>query len=133
MAEVGRPTVMDKDTLRKLEDAFSNDATDIQACFLANISTTALYDYQKEHPEFTERKNALKAMITYQAKRNLKDKVISGDTETSKWLLARKEKGEYSERLENTGKDGKDLIASPVLVKFLDDKPTNDNRDSAGV
>jgi len=79
----GRPTVFDDITLKKLEDAFSNDATDVQACFLANISPASLYNYQKEHPEFLERKNALKAMTAYQAKLNIKNKIIGGDVTTS--------------------------------------------------
>ena len=36
MNKVGAPSKIDEITLKKLEDAFSNDATDIQACFLAN-------------------------------------------------------------------------------------------------
>lgn len=114
MADVGRPTVMDEITLQKLESAFSNDATDEQACFLANISEATLYNYQKEHPEFIERKKALKKMITYQAKVNIKNKIIEGDIETSKWILPKREKEDYSERQELTGKDGKDLIVQPV-------------------
>ena len=117
----GRPTIIDEITLQKLECAYSNDATDEQACFLANISPQTLYNYQKEHPEFIERKQALKSMVTYQAKSNLKELIFSQEKElekerieASKWILPKKEKGEYSERTELTGKDGKDLIVQPI-------------------
>ena len=53
-------------------------------------------------------------MITYQAKVNIKNKIIEGDIETSKWILPKREKEDYSERQELTGKDGKDLIVQPV-------------------
>lgn len=114
MADVGRPTVMDEITLLKLEEAFSNDATDAQACFLANISPATLYKYQVEHPEFIERKNALKGMMVYQAKINIKNKILEGDIDTSKWILPKKEKAEYSERQELSGPEGKELPA-PIL------------------
>ncbi len=125
----GRPTVFDEITLQKLEIAFSNDATDEQACFIANISPSSLYNYQKEHPEFLERKRALKAMMSYQAKSNLKELIYSQEKElekerieASKWILPKKEKGDYSERSEITGKDGKDLIVN--VVKYGDTNST---------
>ena len=49
MNEVGRPTVMTDEVIRILEEAFSNDATDEQACFLANISPSSLYKFQEEN------------------------------------------------------------------------------------
>lgn len=129
MAEVGRPTVMDDLTLQKLEEAFSNDATDVQACFLANISPATLYNYQNDHPEFLERKKALKEMTVYQAKINIKNKIMDGDLETSKWILPKKEKAEYSERFEHSGPDGKEL-PTQVLVKFIDCETRNDTNSS---
>jgi len=126
MADVGRPTIMTPEILNKLEVAYSNDATDEQACFLANISHQTLYNYQKEHPEFIERKKALKSMVTYQAKSNLKELIFSQEKElekekieASKWILPKKEKQDYSERTELTGKDGKDLIVN--VVKYDND------------
>lgn len=117
MAEpVGRPSVFDETTLQKLEEAFSNDATDVQACFLANISPASLYNYQKENPEFLERKKALKGMTAYQAKINIKNKIIDGDVDTSKWYAERKEKNEgFSLRTELTQAEGKEF-PTPILA-----------------
>lgn len=125
MADVGRPTVMTPEVIAKLEEAFSNDATDLQACFLAGISKDALYDYQKEYPEFYDRKMMLKGMTTYQAKINIKNKVMDGDVPTSQWLAERKEKQEYSTRSEHTGADGKDL-PTPILAYVSSD---NSNKE----
>lgn len=120
----GRPTVMTKLVVSKLEEAYANDATDEQACFLANISKQTLYDYQAKHPEFVDRKKALKAMVTYQAKINIKEAIFGDDTkekiESSKWLLPKKEKAEYSERTELTGADGKDLVPDPETKGKID-------------
>jgi hypothetical protein len=125
----GRPTIMDEITLQKLEGAFANDATDEQACFIANISQQTLYNYQKEHPEFIDRKKALKSMVSYQAKYNLKELIYSQEKElekerieASKWILPKREKDIYSERNELTGKDGKDLTVN--VIKYGDNNPT---------
>lgn len=122
MLSVGRPSVFDQTTLQKLEEAFANDATDVQACFLANISPASLYNYQKEHPEFLERKKALKGMTAYQAKINIKNKVIDGDINVSQWYIERKEKNEgFSTRTELTGGDGKDLPTPILMTAYVSD------------
>jgi hypothetical protein len=92
MAEVGRPTVMTESVIAKLEDAFSNGATDLQACFLANISKDSLYRYIQEHPSFSDRKQGLKDMIAYQAKVKIKDAIRTETIPfTAKWYLERKD------------------------------------------
>ena len=86
---IGRPTKLTPETIRQLEAAFSIGATDIQACFIAGISKTALYNYQQDHPDFVDRKEALKSMVSYQAKKVLHDKIIEGDKQTAQWHLER--------------------------------------------
>jgi len=79
--KVGRPTVMSKDTLRKLEEIFAIGGSDEEACFYANISHQSLYDYQKKYPEFIERKNSLKQRPILKARQavvsSLNDPVIA--------------------------------------------------------
>lgn len=125
MADVGRPTVMTEATLQKLEDAYTNDATDEQACFLANIGTSTLYKYQEEHPEFVERKHALKNNIKYRAKMNIKKAIEENDKDITKWYLERKDK-EFKPKSDITSDDE---AIQPVLVKFLDEK-SEDNRNT---
>ena|SRR3990167_5957698 len=88
---VGRPSVMTDLVLQKLEEAFSVGATDIQACFIAGISKSTLYNHQQEFPEFVERKEALKAMTSYAAKKVVYDKITEGDKQTAQWHLERKD------------------------------------------
>ena len=96
--KVGRPNVITENALRKLEEAFSVGATDLEACFLVNISKTSLYEYQKKNLEFMERKEALKSMLKYRAKVNISKEIEKGNLETSKWYLERKAKEEFSSR-----------------------------------
>lgn len=106
MAKEGRPTVMTSETLRKLEEAFSIGASDKEAIFVADVSSTAFYDYCKEHPEFAERKEQLKDMPKYKARKNINKAIDDGDKNISTWYLERKVKEEFSQRVEQTGKEG---------------------------
>lgn len=130
MADLGgRPTVMDDLTLHKLEEAFLNDATDEQACFVANICPATLYNYQKEHPEFLERKQLLKGDLKYKAKLKIKEAILNEDKPlTSQWYLERKDK-DFKPKQDLTSNDE---ALNPVLVKIIDDKGNN-NRDTGGI
>ncbi len=66
--DTGRPSKMTADTLKKLEAAFSYGCPDDEACAYAGISTTTLYNYQKENPHFREIKQALRKMPTIKAR-----------------------------------------------------------------
>ncbi len=109
----GRPTKMTPETLQILEDAFSVGATDKEASFLAKISATTLYNYCKEHPEFLERKEALKDMPKYQARKNIVKNITDGNVATSQWYAERKIKDEFSQKTET------DLVISgPSLIRL---------------
>jgi hypothetical protein len=114
----GRPTAMDEMTLKKLEEAFSNGATDREACFLANISQQTLYNYQKEHVEFIERKESLKDMIKYQAKIKVKEAIEKENKpDTAKWYLEKRDK-EFKPKQDITTNE-ESLNNEPVLDKVL--------------
>jgi len=106
MARDGRPTVMTESTLRKLEEAFLNGATDKEAIFQANIASSTFYDYCKENPDFAERKEDLKDQVKYRARRNIAKAIEEGDKSLSQWYLERKVKEEFSQRVEQTGAEG---------------------------
>lgn len=123
---VGRPSVMTPEVIGKLEGCFSVGATDLQACFIAGISKDALYDYQKLHPEFHERKEALKAMTSYQARKNVADSVANGKMEDSKWYLERKDKEEFGQKssLDIGGQKDNPLNSHHTVTFVEPDKPS---------
>lgn len=124
MAERGRPTLMTEDKVKEIEGYFSVGATDLEACFLAGISKQTLYNYQDENPDFVDRKEALKNMIKYKAKKVIADSISSGDKQDAKWYLERKDK-EFKQKTDITSDDES---IQPVLVQFLngeDNKHTN--------
>ncbi len=67
----GRPPAIDKITLGKLETAFSYGCTDREACVYAGINPSTLYDYQRDYPEFTERKALLQELPQVSARQGV--------------------------------------------------------------
>ena len=67
----GRPPVITKETLAKLERAFSMGLPDEQACLYAEIDPSTLYRYQEKNPKFCDRKKLLKQNITMHARLNI--------------------------------------------------------------
>ena len=105
----GRPTVMTDEALAKLEDAFAYGATDRQACFYAGIDPATLYRYQNEHPEFCERKEALKEQPVMAARKAVVDALRTDPALAFKYL-ERKQKDEFGVRTEIVGANGDPLI-----------------------
>lgn len=97
--DTGRPTVMTPETISKLEEAFEWGCSDLEACLHANISKSALYEYQQDHPEFTERKEILKKTPTLRARRTV-IKEVATDGDLALKYLERKEKDEFSSKSE---------------------------------
>jgi hypothetical protein len=99
---------MTEATIKKLEEAFAIGASDKEACFYADISHETLYTYQGKHPEFLERKQALKERPVLLARQTVV-KAIETDSDLAFKYLERKRKKEFASRSELTGADGKDI------------------------
>lgn len=122
----GRPTVFTKEVLQKLEEAFALGCTDGEACYYADIAKSSLYNYQVSHPEFLERKDALKERPILMARQEL-IKGLKGNAELALKYLERKLKKEFSLRVENTGEDGK-----PIEYKITRGKPVEKEVEKTG-
>jgi hypothetical protein len=116
----GRPTVMTPEVIGKLEYAFSIGCTDIEACFFADISKDALYDYQLKNPSFTTRKEALKSNPILKARESVFNK-LSDDADLSLKFLERKCRDEFSLKQENThqGVENGVPISTSLKVEFV--------------
>lgn len=96
----GRPTVMTQDVVNKLEQAFSMGCSDLEACLFADISKQTLYDYQEKNPEFVDRKAMLKQKMIFKARSVIADALNNKDRTTAQWYLERKQKDEFSTKVE---------------------------------
>lgn len=94
--KVGRPTVMTESMIGKLEMLFAKGLSDREACLIADITPSTLYDYCNLNPEFAERKEMLKEKTKTQAKLNVAEAIENKDMDMSKWYLERKAKDEFS-------------------------------------
>lgn len=110
MADLGRPKIITPEIKAILEEAFLVGASDKEACLIADIAPSTLYNYCTEHEDFLERKEELKEMVKYKARKNISEAIDNGNKSLSQWYLERKAKEEFAQRSEVTGKDGKDLI-----------------------
>ena len=107
--DAGRPTIMTKELVEKLEFAFMHGLTDEEACFYVDIDRGTLYNYCKANPDFSTRKELLKRSPVVTSKFNVVQSINSGNLTDSKFWLQAKCKEEFSMRTETTGKDGEPI------------------------
>jgi hypothetical protein len=100
----GRPPKLTKEVILKLEEAFLLGCSDLEACLVADISKTALYNYQAKHPEFVDRKEMLKKTPIYKARKCVVEECENNPDLALKYL-ERKNKKEFSLRQENINAD----------------------------
>lgn len=93
--------------------------SDSEACILADIAPSTLYDYQKNNPEFSERKQALKQNVNLKAKMAIVRAIDDGCVATSKWWLERRCREEFSLRAELAG-DKAPIEPPEITVKFVE-------------
>ncbi|OGC51758.1 hypothetical protein A2982_00550 [candidate division WWE3 bacterium RIFCSPLOWO2_01_FULL_39_13] len=91
----GRPTVITKQILGKLREAFLLGCTDEEACLYADIHPDTLYAYQKKNPAYSEEKQQLKMKPVLLARQTV-IKAIKTDPSLAFKYLERKKKDEFS-------------------------------------
>ena len=118
--EIGRPAAMTPLVLRKLEEVFALGGTDEEACLFAGIGKTTLYEFQKQNPEFAERKETLKQSPVLKARQTVV-KAIEKDPTLAFKYLERKRKDEFSPRTEqaHTGQVKLEESARESLIRKL--------------
>lgn len=112
MAEVTNPVKLDDITVKKIEEALAMDCSIEEVCLMANISKQTFYNWQNSFPELKERFDLLRATPFLKAR----DTIIKSldNPQHAFEYMKRKRKSEFSERLEQTGADGKDLIVKVI-------------------
>lgn len=99
-SNAGRKSKKTKETLQKLKEWFLLWLTDEECALYADISTTSLYNYQKENPKLLEQKKVFKNNPKLKARINLVNSILDWDIDNSKWYLERKAKDEFSTKQE---------------------------------
>lgn len=118
----GRPTVMTKETIQKLEDGFLKGYSDREACLYADIATSTLYLYCKENPDFSERKEQLKDHVKMRAKTNIHKAIVEdSNLSLSQWYVERKDP-EFRTKQDITT-DGQALTVNVISYADNDSPP----------
>lgn len=134
MAKTGRPQFDGKDVqlvLQKLDEAFSIGCSDVEACAYADISTTALYEYQKKDAKFLDRKRRMKEKPILLARKVVVDAIQDGDSDLAFKYLERKRRDEFALRVENENKEVADFMTlSDDELKALAEADESSEGDS---
>lgn len=125
-----------EDIYRNLQACFQNDFTIEEACSYVGINPDTYYEWCKLSTEFREKMHKAKRFLFFSGKQYLrqaalgvKDKdgnwVIKPDIKIIQWVLKRRQKDQYSPRLESTGAEGKPLHSEPDYSKLSDKELAN--------
>lgn len=85
--KVGRPTIINENVVKILEEALKVGSTVSQACHIAQISRQVFYNHLEGSPEFFYRMNTSRSYLQLKALKNVNDAIVKGDIKTSVWLL----------------------------------------------
>ncbi len=100
MAEVGRPTKLTPETVTKLEEVFAIDGTVEEACFYAEISRNAYYEWIKANPALNDRFEALRQRPFLKARQTIVKAL--DNPHDAQWYLTRKKKVEFGDNVDIT-------------------------------
>jgi len=128
----GRPTVMTDATVQKLEEAFLMGCSDQEACLNADISKATLYNYQKEHPEFLDRKARLKENPFLLARTTVIKSL--GEVKNAQWYLERYDRGQVNPGIQqntqvNVFGELKEKYRKEVVIDTTPTERPNGNKD----
>ena len=127
----GRKTVMTDLTLSKLKEGFAQGFSVNNACIWADISQSTYFEYCKKNPQFSEHCKSLQKKPLIKSILVINKSLNDGDVSTAKWYAERKGKEEFSLRVENTGKDGKDMAVDVIIKDNIQPKPNKS--DTGGI
>lgn len=91
MAKVGRKCTITEERVSKLVQAFNAGANVQEACFYALISKESYYRRYSTDKEFRNTVESAKRYLSIAAKRNIAQKIMSGDIALAKWYLERRD------------------------------------------
>lgn len=114
----GRPTVMTKEVVSKMEYGFMKGLNVTECCHYAGICRNCFYEYLNKYPDFKDRIEELQSNPSTTAKLNVVEAIENGDTELSKWWLERRNKAEFSTKQEVEAETKSNVT---IKVRLVDD------------
>lgn len=100
--KTGRPAKITGPVIDKLDYAYSIGCSDPEAATYAGVSLSCLYRYLNDHPEYRDRREALKKKPVLEARETVLQSIRSGDPVTAKWYLEKQAPEDFGSRAELT-------------------------------
>jgi hypothetical protein len=121
MSDVGgRPTVITKDAVRKLEQALKDGLSVSEACFVSGIGKRTFYDHKATDAKFARTMELAKAYVALRAKKVVVKAIDDGNLTAAKWYLERKARNEFgSHPVEDDDEWGKQAETNAQEDKLL--------------
>jgi hypothetical protein len=91
----GRPKVITKDTVRKLEDAFKVGFSVSEACLASGISRATYYDHRASDEAFSDKMELAKTWMNIRAKHVVTKAIDDGNLNAAKWWLEHRARSEF--------------------------------------
>ena len=92
----GRPTVITKTTVQKLEEALRDGFSVAMACHLSGISRSSYYDHLSRSPDFSDKMELAQSWATERAKQVVVQEISKGSLKAAQWWLERRNKAEFA-------------------------------------
>jgi len=94
--QLGRPTVITKPTVLKLEQALKDGFSVEMACHVSCISRSTYYAHLQTDIEFSDKMTLAQDWATQRAKQVIVQAIDKGDLKAAQWWLERKSRAEFS-------------------------------------
>ncbi len=98
MAEIGRPTVMTDEAIRKIEEVAALDGSVAEMAYYAGIHPDTIYAHLKENKDFSDRITALREKPILKARQTVVQK-MSESYQNAVDYLKRKRKLEFGDSM----------------------------------
>jgi hypothetical protein len=92
----GRPTVMTKASVQKLEHALRDGFSVERACSLSGISRSTYYTHLQTDTDFMNKMELSQSWATERAKQVVIQAIDKGNLKAAQWWLERKSKAEFN-------------------------------------
>jgi hypothetical protein len=92
----GRPTVMTKATVQKLEAALRDGFSVDMACHVSGIGRSTYYQHLQSDPDFTDKMALAQDWITQRAKQVVAQAIDNNDLKAAQWWLERRARADFA-------------------------------------
>jgi hypothetical protein len=93
---IGRPTIMTKVTVQKLEQALRDGFSIEMACYVSGVSRSTYYNHLASETAFLDKMTLAQSYATERAKQVVVQAIDKGDLKAAQWWLERKLRAEFS-------------------------------------